>query len=375
LADGEARYWVNSAAQKPQAAVECIQLEDEQAFAYHRSLAAYAPTELHALSNLARGLGLAEIWVKDESTRFGLNAFKVLGASYAIHRLTQRRAGRLTLCTATDGNHGRAVAWSARMRGDAAVVFVPAVTVAARIEAIAAEGAKVVVVDGGYDRAVHEAQEAARENDWLLVQDTAWAGYEAVPAWTMAGYTTILHELAESLLPSEAPCVDCVIVQAGVGSWAAAAAWHLCRRYGERRPKLVCVEPTAAACLLQSARAGRLVTLPGAGRTIMAGLNCETPSTIAWPILSGACDAFLAVGDDGARDAVRRLHRPLGDDPRIAAGESGAAGLAGLLAIMETAELSPLRDSLQLGKSSRVLLVNTEGVTDPDSFGQIVAGA
>jgi diaminopropionate ammonia-lyase len=241
----------------------------------------------------------------------------------------------------------------------------------ARVKAIELEGAKVIVVAGDYDAAVRAAGTAARDNGWVLVQDTAWDGYTQIPAWIMAGYVTMLRELEPTILPTGTPDVDVVLLQAGVGSWAAAAAWYLCGRYGVNRPKIVCVEPTEADCLLASAAAGRRTSSRGAGRTIMAGLNCATPSTLAWDILGKSADAFLAIPDDYAREAMRRLYRPFAGDPRIVAGESGAAGLAGVLAMVSAPELAQLRSHLGLGPTSRMLLFNTEGATDPDGFAAI----
>jgi diaminopropionate ammonia-lyase len=362
------RYWLNSAEGRDAAAVRALRLESDAAYAYHRGLPGYAPTPLVPLGGRARDLGLGGVWVKDESRRFGLNAFKVLGASYAVHRVLMDRTGPVTFCTATDGNHGRAVAWSARQSGQQAVVFVPQGTVAARIQAIESEGARVVVVQGDYDAAVRTAAETARANDWTLVQDTAWDGYTTIPAWIMAGYTTILREL-EAAGHMPAASFDLVVLQAGVGSWAAAAAWHLRRQSAEpHAPRILCVEPTAAACCLESAEAGRRVTARGAGRTIMAGLNCATPSSLAWPILSATVDAFLAIPDDYARRAMRALHHPHPGDARIEAGESGAAGLGALLALCAERTLAPVRAHLDLGCTSRILVVNTEGATDLESF-------
>jgi diaminopropionate ammonia-lyase len=255
--------------------------------------------------------------------------------------------------------------------------------VPARVQAIESEGGRVVVIDGDYDAAVRSAEAAARDNDWLLVQDTAWDGYEQVPAWIMAGYVTILREMEATLFPDDRPNVDVVLLQTGVGSWAAAAAWYLCNRYGPRRPRIICVEPTEADCLLESAAAGRRARSRGTGRTIMAGLNCGTPSTLAWEILRQSVDAFLAIPDDYARDAMRLFHRPVGGDAQIISGESGSAGLAGLLAILgqpgQPPELTGLRSHLSAALGcpwarSRVLVFNTEGATDPESFRRIVGG-
>lgn len=350
--------------------------ESGAAWDFHRGLPGYAPTPLWELPDLARSLGVRHLWVKDESHRFGLKAFKGTGASFAVHRMLQGRPGRATLAAATDGNHGRAVAWAARTLGHAAAIFVPAGTAPGRCDAIRGEGAALTIVDGSYDEAVRAAATAAREHGWLLVQDTAWGAYQEIPRWIMAGYTTILRELEDRLHPEGRPDIDLAFLQVGVGSWAAAATLYYCLRYGERRPTIICVEPTEADCLLESARQGRLAESRGSLQTIMAGLNCGTPSTLAWEVLRAAADLFLAVPDEFARQAMRRLGRPEADgrgaDPRIVAGESGAAGLGGLLALSTEPALAEARTRIGLGPDSRVLLVNTEGDTDPAGYRAIV---
>jgi len=301
------------------------------AVAYHRSLPGYAPTPLVEAPGAARALGVARVLVKDESSRFGLPSFKILGASWAIHRALRARDDRPALACATDGNHGRAVARVAREHGLEATVFVPAGMVAARREAIAGEGARVEVVEGSYDEAV----EAAAATGALVIQDTGWPGYEDVPRWIVEGYGTIGAEIEAE--------PDIVAVQIGVGSFAAA----MVRRFAGAR--IVGVEPVTAACALASAEAGELVEVPGPHDSLMAGLNCGRVSTVAWPVVSGGVEAFAAVSDDRAREAVELLARD-----GVTAGESGAAGLAGLLAF---------RDELALAPGDTVLVVNTEGDT------------
>jgi len=319
-------------------------------------------------------LGIDQLWLKDESQRFGLNAFKVLGASFAVERCSRGKPGRITFCAATDGNHGRAVAWAARRLGHGANVFIPAHSARARIAAIRAEGADVTLVAGDYDAAVRAAEARARELNGILVQDMAWEGYAEIPRWIMAGYTTVLHEIEDTLLAPESPRIDTVFLQAGVGSWAAAAAAYCRFRYRSRRPRLVVVEPVEADCLFESARSGRLCSSRGNGSTIMAGLNCATPSSIAWDVLRVETDLFLGIPDDFAVEAMRVLYHPIGSDPRVVAGESGAAGLAGLMALLRAPELAETREHLCLDSSARVLVVNTEGDTDPEGFRTIVSG-
>lgn len=369
--------WINGKTAMPRWDWAQFRRESEEAWAFHRALPGYAPTPLRRLRGLAGALGIGELWLKDESIRFGLKAFKGVGASFAAHKALGRREGGVTLCTATDGNHGRAVAWTARALGHSAVVFLPRGTVPARIDAIRGEGAATVIVDGTYDEAVRAAATAATEQGWLLIQDMAWDGYAEIPRWIMAGYTTILREMESEVHAAGTPDIDLALLQVGVGSWAAAAALYYCLRYGARRPALVCVEPVEADCLLESARLGRMAESRGNQRTIMAGLNCGTLSTLAWEVLKDAADGVLAIPDDYARQAMRRLARPVatpsGADPMIVSGESGAAGLAGLLALMADPDLAEARARLGLDPSSRVLLFNTEGDTDPESYRRIVA--
>jgi diaminopropionate ammonia-lyase len=299
--------------------------------AFHRTLPGYAPTPLVDAPAAAAALGVRRVLVKDESSRLGLPSFKVLGASWAIHRALQEQPETTRLACATDGNHGRAVAYMARLLGLEAVVVVPASMIEARRAAIAAEGAQVEVVDGTYDEAV----ERAATLDALVIQDTAWPGYETVPAWVVEGYATIGAEIdAEP---------DVVAVQIGVGSFAAA----MVRRFAGVR--MIGVEPLNAACALASIEAGEPVEVPGPHDSVMAGLNCGRVSPVAWPAVSRGIEAFCAVGDDRAREAVALLARD-----GVRAGESGAAGLPGLLAF---------RDELALPADGTVLVVNTEGDT------------
>jgi diaminopropionate ammonia-lyase len=354
-------------------------------FGFHRSLPGYAPSALREAPRLAAQLGLARVWVKDESSRFGLPAFKILGASWAIWRALGARAGAsdeeapsldalraraaalgaLQLVAATDGNHGRGVARVARWLGLPAAIFVPGGTARARIEAIASEGARVVEVEGSYDETVARAA-AAQGAGCVLIQDHAWPGYEEVPRWVIEGYATIFWEI-EQQLRGERP-LDLVLVQVGVGALAAAAADHYRRPGLVARPALASVEPSGAACALASIEAGRIVTLPaGAHSSILAGLNCGTPSSVAWPALERGIDVFVAVDDERARAGVRAL---AADD--IVSGETGAAGAAGLLELLAGEGGEAARERLELGRDGRVLLLSTEGATDPASWQRIV---
>ncbi|MFD4669155.1 pyridoxal-phosphate dependent enzyme [Lentzea sp. NPDC058450] len=300
---------------------------------FHAGLPDYAPTPLTELPSLAAELGIGRLFVKDESSRLGLPAFKALGASWAIHRLLKDANGQVTFTTATDGNHGRAVARLARLNGHRAHVFVPDTVPALAIDAIRRENAQVTVVDGTYDDAVAQAARAGG----VLVQDMGWPGYEQVPAWIVEGYGTLCHEIDEQL-PSEP---DLVVIPVGVGSFAQAVITHY-RSYSGTR--LLAVEPDTAACVLQSLQAGELTTVP-TGDTIMAGLNCGTPSATSWPYLSNGLDGAVAISDDDCTKAVEDLHA-LG----VHSGPCGAASLAGLRAVRA-----------DLGDLDTVVLISTEG--------------
>ncbi len=343
---------------------------------FHRRWPGYAPTPLHSAPARAARLGLGSLRIKDESLRLGLPAFKILGASWATYRLLVERLGAepewsdvatlraalaplgpLTLATATDGNHGRAVAHVAHRLGYRAEILVPAGTAAARIDAIRAEGAAVTVVDGTYDDAVVRAAALAR-TDVLVVSDTAWDGYTQVPTWVIEGYETIFAEVDEQVDEQiDGPAPDLVVVQMGVGALAAAAVRHYAARAA-----LVIVEPLDAACGLASAAAGHPVAVPGPHRSIMAGLNCGAVSPVAWPAVAAGADAFVAIDDRTAVAALRDL-AGLG----IVAGETGASGWAGLHAL---AALDPPPVPVA-GRHALVLC--TEGATDPVAYARLVA--
>jgi diaminopropionate ammonia-lyase len=348
--------------------------------AFHQSLPGYAPTPLHSLPGLAADLGLGHVFVKDESRRFGLRAFKALGASWALRSVVEacRAAGEpapATVATATDGNHGRAVAWSARGLGLEAVVFIPSHAAASRVEAIRGEGARVVLVDGTYDDAVARCAAEAGASGWQVIADTGYAGYLDVPRRVAEGYATLFHETAAERTARGWPAADLVVVQGGVGALAAAAVEHA----GTLRPQplVAVVEPDAADCLLESigSPGGRPSPARGRQDSIMAGLNCGLPSLAAWPVLRRGVDLFLSVEDRHAEEAVRRLWRPAAGDPRIESGESGAAGLAGLLALCREPALRGAHNRLRLGRRTVALLINTEGATDPAGFRRITGEA
>ena len=344
--------------------------------AFHRKLPGYAPTPLRDAGRLAGELGVADVLVKDEYERFGLPAFKMLGASWATYRalealhggpfedwdttldLRERvgELGPLTLATATDGNHGRAVARMAALLGLGARIRVPNDTVAARIDAIASEGAEVTISTGGYDDAVAEVAAWADERT-LVISDTSWEGYEDVPAWIIDGYSTIFAEVDEQLAATGAQPPTVVLVPVGVGAFAAAVVTRF-RQPDAASTRIVAVEPVDAACVMASAQAGEVITLEGEQHSIMAGLNCGTPSPVAWPLVSAGIDWLVTVTDDDARDAMRGFA-----GVGVVAGESGAASLAGARALAAAGELRT---------DDCVLLLSTESATDPVAYDQIV---
>jgi diaminopropionate ammonia-lyase len=331
---------------------------------FHAALPDYAPTPLSELPSVATELGLDRVFVKDESCRLGLPAFKALGASWAVHRVLAERAavgmgpGPVTLVTATDGNHGRAVARFARLRGQHAHVFVPRGVPPQAVAAIVGEGAEVTEVAGPYDEAVRRAAEAAGTPDAVLVQDSAWPGQERIPGWIVEGYSTLCAEIDEQLAArgvGEGP--DLVSVPVGVGSLAQAVVTHYRSRDRGHAPALLSVEPEAAACVLASLVQGEVVSVT-TGETVMAGLNCGTPSSLAWPCLHGGLDAAVAVPDSAASRAAARL-AALG----VSSGTCGAAALAGLHAALTGPGADERRTALGLDASSVVVLLNTEGTS------------
>ena len=340
---------MNSWYSAPGSRERTVDLPVGDALAFHRTLPGYTPTPLVPVPAIAAELGVGEVLVKDESTRLGLSAFKVLGASWACRQVLEQRPGS-TLVTATDGNHGRAVARMAAHFGVDATVFVPEVMLPETAARIAGEGATVVRVDGDYDTAVRRAADFVdAQPGRALVQDTAWNGYEQVPAWIVEGYQTMLVEVDAQL---ERP-PDLVAVPVGVGSLAEAVVRHY-RRPGYPHPRVLSVEPDTAACVLASLTAGRSVRVSTAA-TVMAGLNCGTVSTSAWPVLRQGCDAAVAVSDDEALRAVDDLDR-LG----VSSGPSGAATLAGVRAALSDVAR---RTALDLAHDAVVVLLSTEGNT------------
>lgn len=367
----------------------------ERARRFHRQIPGYRPSPLRNLANLAAMLGIGGIWVKDESQRLNLNSFKVLGGSFAIYQFirnqlglegedltydelvseaTRARIGDITFATATDGNHGRGVAWGASKLHCNAVIYVHKDTSVARIRAIEAYGADVRVVNGNYDDAVHQASVDADANGWQIISDTSWEGYTDIPSWVMQGYTTMLTEAQEQLAGTGIVKPTHVFVQAGVGALAAATAGFYSSRFGAERPAMVVVEPKEAQCLYHSARIGdgKPHDITGELQTIMAGLACGEPSPIAWNVLWDTIDAFVSAPDYVAAKGMRVYGVPLAGDPFIVSGESGAVTLGALTFIADYAEFDDLKAYLGLDHDSQVLLLNSEGNTDPEYFRRVV---
>lgn len=353
----------------------------------------YAATPLLPLRGAARELGVENILYKDEAKRFGLGSFKALGGAYAIYRvlletieksggvaelrpealLGDRYAGiasGITVTSATAGNHGRSLAWGAKLFGCRAVIFVHAGVGSARVDAIARYGAEIRQVEGDYDHAVRVAAETAAARGWTLVSDTSCEGYTRIPRWVMQGYTLLFREVMDDLSPPEAPTH--LFVQGGVGGLAAAGGAYLAVRCAARRPTMVVVEPSAADCLYQSALAGAPRKASGDLRTDLLGMACGEPSLIAWKVLHETADAFLTISDEAALAAMRELNSKAAAPRPIVAGECAGAGLAGLRRAMAE---PALRAALDLDTSARVLLIGTEGATDTDAFERILSAA
>ena len=363
-----------------------------KALAFHRSMPAYVPTPLLSLNRLASALGVGSIHVKDESKRFGLKAFKVLGGAYAMARhiaerlgediaqlpfevmtsaAVRQKIGEVVFATTTDGNHGRGVAWTARQLQQKAVVYMPKGSSPERLNAIRAEGAQAEIVDMNYDAAVRLTAERARQHGWQVVQDTAWEGYEKIPLWIMQGYGTLMLEVFQQL---HAVPPTHIIVPAGVGSLAAAVQAAVTAAYGAERPKVIVAEARAADCLYRSAlgQSGEAVAVEGDLATVMAGLSCGEANTIAWKILRDYTDAFASCPDYVATRGMRILASPLPGDPAVVSGESGAVTLGLLSLLMQSPALAAEREALGLDASSRVLAISSEGDTDPQRYRDIV---
>lgn len=364
-----------------------------EARAFHAQMAGYERTSLKRLSQLAARLRIGGIWVKDESERMGLNAFKALGGSFAIYRFickklgqprlyyselmsdeVRDRLGDITFTSATDGNHGKGLAWAARKLGFPCVIYVHKHTSRARIEGIEQFSARVIVVDGNYDDAVRQCRLDAERNGWQVVSDTSWPGYEEIPLWIMQGYTTLLLEAQDQLAEHGVEKPTHVFLQAGVGAFAATVVAFYKQQFGDAAPRSLIVEPRTAACLYHSVEIGdgQPHAVEGDLQTVMAGLACGEPSPLAWQLLRDCADVIATAPDYVAARGMRMYGVPLKGDPFVVSGESGAVTLGALAYIMRYAGAAELRELLQLDANSQVLLINTEGNTDPDYFRRVV---
>jgi diaminopropionate ammonia-lyase len=373
--------------ENPQVAINNnIHSKEKQVWNFHKRLPGYAPTPLVEAPHLARQLGVGNIWIKDETRRFDMPSFKILGTSWAVYQALMSRLGKeietwetfddlarifvslrpLTLVAATDGNHGRAVAHMAALLGFDSHIFVPLGMAQSRINAIKKERAKVTIVNGTYDKAVRQSA-LEQDETHVVISDTSWQGYEEIPSWIIEGYATIFQEVDEQLARQYQPDPDLVFVQIGVGALAATVVQHYRDVDSLSTPKVVGVEPTTAACMLESMKANRIVSLTTPPNTIMAGLNCETPSLMAWPIVSKGVDHFISIEDEWACQGMRKF-AALG----LVSGETGAAGIGGVLALLHDPSLSAARASLGIDNSTRILVICTEGATDPVAYEQIV---
>jgi diaminopropionate ammonia-lyase len=359
---------------------------------FHKSFPMYEPTPIRELSNLASKLGVKNILVKDESYRFGLNAFKVLGGSYAIGSYiagklnmdidelpynkmisdeVRNELGDITFISATDGNHGRGVAWTVNELKQSSVIYMPKGSSSERLENIRMAGAKADITDLNYDDAVRLANKHANENGWVLVQDTSWEGYEDIPTHIMQGYTTMAFEAYEQmkeLKPTH------IFLQAGVGSFASGVTGFFASVYGENQPIITIVEPEEAACIFKTMKVndGAIHPVTGDMNTIMAGLACGEPITIGIDILRNYCDNYVSCPDYAAAQGMRVLSSPVGEDKRIISGESGAAGFGFFYEVMTNENLKDWKEKLKIDENSVLLFFSTEGDTDKENYNRIV---
>jgi len=366
----------------------------EKVKGFHSSFPQYSQTPLVELKNLSEHLGINNMFIKDESYRFDLNAFKVLGASFAVGNFiankldidiaklpysvmtsdeVKEKLGDLTFVTATDGNHGRGLAWTANQLGQKSKVFMPRGTAIERVENIRKENSDVDVYDANYDECVRMANDYANTHNGIMVQDTSWDGYEDIPRWIMQGYMTMANEAYEQLNGSGQRPTH-IFLQAGVGSLASAVTGFFANVYSDNIPTIVIVEPEKANCIYQTAKAddGKIHNVDGDLDTIMAGLACGEPVTIGWPILNSYASYFLSVDEIYASHGMRLLGNPKKDDKRVISGESGAVTSGVVSKLMTDSELADIKNEIGLDENSVVLVFSTEGDTDKKMYRDIV---
>lgn len=362
---------------------------------FQSSHPSYTKTPLFSLPRLAKHFHVADLKIKDESYRFGLNAFKVLGGIYAIGKYVAKQLGKdieelsfkelqsekvreqigqLTFISATDGNHGKGVAWAARELGQKAVIYLPKGSAETRRKAIENEGAEAKITDVNYDETVKLCSKLADENDWVMVQDTAWEGYDEIPLWIMQGYATIAREIIDELTDNDEEAPTHIFLQAGVGSFAAGIAAYFAEYYRDNAPHIIIVEPHQANCYYRSFsnQTGEMEIVTGDLDSMMAGLCCGAPNTRAFRILTQYASASFSLHDRIAALGMRILGNPLKDDPKIVSGESGAGVATGLLYFLQENDENNVKKELSLDESSRVLCINTEGDTDRAHYRDIV---
>lgn len=361
----------------------------QQARHFHQKIVGYEPTPLYALKSLAALFGVSTILVKDESQRFGLNAFKMLGGAYAIAQLLCEKyhldinafsfatfkastKEKMTFATTTDGNHGRGVAWAAQQLGQNAVIYMPKASAQERVDAILRLGARCIVTEMNYDDTVRFTMQTARQNGWEVVQDTAWEGYTKIPTWIMQGYATLADEAVEQMAAMGIARPTHVFLQAGVGAMAGGVLGYLVDVFGARDLHSVIVEPELADCLYRSGVKGQIVNVGGSMATIMAGLACGEPNPLGWDILRNCATQFISCQDAVAALGMRVLGNPLGTDPRVISGESGAVGLGILCAVHFHPQREALMNKLGLDSHSVVLVISTEGDTDVKHYREVV---
>ena len=362
---------------------------------FHRSFPQYSVTPLATLDNLAAELGVGGIYIKDESHRFGLNSFKALGATFALASFiaksvgvpvweldyekltspeTKQKLGDYTFYATTDGNHGRAVAWAASRIGQKSVIYMPKGCPLVRLENIRREGAEAYITESNYDDTIRFTAELAEKTPGgVIVQDTAWEGYEDVPGWIMQGYGVLALEACEQLRDIDVQPTH-MLIQAGVGAFAGSAQGLVSNYYGEDSPVSFVVEPNVADCHYLSALKGdgSIVNVGGDMDTIMAGLACGEPNIISWDILKNKSAWFTTIDDNSAARGMRILGAPLRGDPRVVSGESGASAMGFLTELLTNNDLAELREQSGIGKDSRILLFSTEGDTDPGNYKNVV---
>ena len=370
-------------------------VETRNAHRIHHALSSYSPTPLVRLNELARILGVKAVFIKDESKRFGLNAFKGLGVLYSLFRVVCRelnldaksvtfddlkkpaqreKCKKMIFIATTDGNHGKGLAWAAHQLGCKAHIYMPVGSSPARAEAIRIFGAECTIMETGYDDTVRMTAQLAVENGWFLVQDTSWPGYTDIPSWIVQGYTTMAEEAAVQIEAAGVCAPTHVFVQAGVGAMAGGVTGYLADRYASQRPTFITVEPENMACIYQSALVndGKPHPAVDTGKTIMAGLNCGEPCTITWPVLHDFCSWYVKCPDHVAANGMRLLAAPWSGDTQVISGESGAVTTGLLAEVCSSASCAELKKRMNLDENSVVLLFSTEGDTDPISYDRIV---